>query len=118
MSRRSLPLLSTLLLAVLGGSVLAAAQKPADPAPPTTTGFGETIEVNVVNVEVFVTDKKGQRISGLTRDDFEILEDGRPAKITNFFAVEGGKTLGESPDLLAPLPTAEPGVAAPPLTAA
>ena len=36
----------------------------------------DTVEVNVVNVEVYVTDKKGNPVSGLTRDDFEIFEDG------------------------------------------
>ena len=31
---------------------------------------------------------------GLTRDDFELFEDGRPVRITNFFAVETGKPVG------------------------
>ena len=38
----------------------------------------ETIDVNIVNVDVWVTDKKGNPITGLTMDDFEVLEDGRP----------------------------------------
>jgi VWFA-related protein len=53
----------------------------------------ETVEVTVVNVEVFVTDKKGNQITGLSRDDFEVYEDGRPVSITNFYAVEGRRTL-------------------------
>ncbi len=32
--------------------------------------FFETLEVNLINVEVFVTDKKGNPITGLTKDDF------------------------------------------------
>jgi VWFA-related protein len=52
--------------------------------------FFETIDVNVVNVEVVVTDKKGNRIKGLTQDDFELREDGKLVKITNFYAVEDG----------------------------
>lgn len=55
--------------------------------------FFETLDVNVVNVEVFVTDKKGNRVRGLKREDFELREDGRPVKITNFYAVEGGKVV-------------------------
>jgi VWFA-related protein len=47
----------------------------------------ESIDVRVVNVDVTVT-SKGAPVSGLTRDDFEILEDGRPQKITNFYAAD------------------------------
>ncbi len=50
--------------------------------------FSETIDVNIVNVEVVVTDKSGQPVTGLTRDDFEILEDGKPMAVTNFYAVD------------------------------
>ncbi len=52
--------------------------------------FIDTLDVNVVNIEVFVTDKKGNPITGLTRDDFEIFEDGRPIEVTNFYAVADG----------------------------
>lgn len=50
--------------------------------------FFESIDVSVVNVDVYVTDKKGNRIRGLTRDDFELSEDGKPIQITNFYAVD------------------------------
>jgi VWFA-related protein len=55
--------------------------------PEVEATYYESIDVQVVNVEVFVTDKGGQRVTGLTREDFQILEDGRPVEITNFFAV-------------------------------
>jgi VWFA-related protein len=45
---------------------------------------GETIDVSLVNVDVFVTDQKGRRVTGLTADDFEIRENGRAQPITNF----------------------------------
>ena len=48
------------------------------------TRYGASVEVRVVNVDVVVTDKAGHRVTGLTKDDFEILEDGKPQKITNF----------------------------------
>lgn len=44
----------------------------------------ETVEVSIVNVDVFVTDKNGRRVHGLTRDDFEIFENGDRQDITNF----------------------------------
>ncbi|HEX8252515.1 MAG TPA: VWA domain-containing protein [Thermoanaerobaculia bacterium] len=53
----------------------------AQPAPLTT---GETIEVSLVNVDVVVTDRAGNRVHGLTAADFEIREDGELQPITNF----------------------------------
>ena len=86
---RLIPSLLTVLLAALP----AAAQAPASPEASTKEEtFFESIDVQVVNVEVFVTDRQGQRVSGLTRDDFEIVEDGKPVEITNFFAVAEGRS--------------------------
>lgn len=45
---------------------------------------GETIEVSIVNVDVIVTDKDGNRVTGLTANDFEIREAGKLKPITNF----------------------------------
>ncbi|HJW95493.1 MAG TPA: VWA domain-containing protein [Thermoanaerobaculia bacterium] len=47
----------------------------------------ETIEVRVTNVDVVVTDKKGNPIVGLNKDDFEIFENGKPQPVTNFYEV-------------------------------
>ena len=45
------------------------------------------VTVELVVVEVFVTDKKGNFVDNLTKDDFEIYEDGKKVKI-EYFAVE------------------------------
>jgi VWFA-related protein len=71
--------LASLLLPLLA----AAQQKPQIPA------IGETIEVSLVNLDVFVTDKTGKRVHGLTKDDFEILENGARQPITNFAEYAG-----------------------------
>ncbi len=55
--------------------------------PPGT--FGETVDVELVNVEVWVTDGKGNAVTGLTADDFEVREDGRPVTISYFDEVRG-----------------------------
>jgi len=47
----------------------------------------ESVEVHVVNVDVVVTDRQGNRVHGLTKDDFELYEDKRPQTITNFYEV-------------------------------
>lgn len=63
--------------------------------------FIERVEVNLVNVDVYITDKKGNRIEGLTQDDFELLVDKRPVAISNFYANElGTKTPREQVELL------------------
>jgi VWFA-related protein len=68
----------------------APAQAPSQkPLPPVS----ERVEVSVTNVEVVVTDSKENRVAGLNRDDFEVYQDGLPQKITNFYAVSGGKVL-------------------------
>jgi VWFA-related protein len=73
-----------LLLAV---SAPALAAPTAPPAAPQI--FGEAVEVNVVNVEVHVTDKNGNRVTDLRKGDFELLEDGKPVEISNFETVSG-----------------------------
>jgi VWFA-related protein len=57
---------------------------------------GETIDVSLVNVDVFVTDRKGRRVTGLTPADFEILENGRVQPITNFAEYGGGEPMNAS----------------------
>jgi VWFA-related protein len=51
------------------------------------TPLAETIEVRVTNVDVVVTDKAGKPVTGLTKADFEILENGKPQDITNLYEI-------------------------------
>ena len=46
------------------------------------------VEVDYVDVDVVVTDEQGNFIRDLTRDDFELLEDGKPVKVDTFSVVE------------------------------
>jgi VWFA-related protein len=64
---------------------------PGTPVGSEDQTFYESIDVNVANVEVYVTDPQGRRVQGLTKDDFQILEDGRPVEISNFFAMSEGR---------------------------
>jgi VWFA-related protein len=48
----------------------------------------ESIEVRVVNIDVVVTDRTGNPVTGLTKDDFELFENGRPQTITNLYEVK------------------------------
>ncbi len=50
--------------------------------------FFESVQVEVVNIDVYVTDADGLPVHGLTTNDFELLVDGRAVAISNFYAVE------------------------------
>jgi VWFA-related protein len=67
---------------------ITASATPVEAPPPLV----EKIDVSVVNVDVTVTDRRGQPVTGLTRDDFEILEEGKPQPISNFYAVDPAQT--------------------------
>ena len=56
--------------------------------------FSETIDVRVVNVEVVVTDRQGNRVQGLKPSDFELLVDGQPTPIAYFTEIEDGFAAG------------------------
>lgn len=58
--------------------------------------FLDTVDVYVVNLEVVVTDKDGNPVTGLERKDFEVYEDGKRVELTNFFAVEGRQAVLDS----------------------
>jgi VWFA-related protein len=56
--------------------------------------MAEMIEVRVTNVDVVVTDSKGKPVTGLTKDDFEILEAGKPQTVTNFYEIRDSTMSG------------------------
>ncbi|HEY0322671.1 MAG TPA: VWA domain-containing protein [Pyrinomonadaceae bacterium] len=64
---------------------------------PTSTPQSDQDEVvrittNLVQVDAVVTDKKGNLVTDLTADDFEIYEDGHPQKITNLSFIATAET--------------------------
>lgn len=57
--------------------------KPQQPEP---SGGDDVVRIttNLVQVDAVVTDRSGRQITDLRSDELEILEDGKPQKITNF----------------------------------
>ena len=53
--------------------------------PPTDRVFMDSVRVDVVNVEVSVTDGDGNPVYGLQREDFELIVKGQPMEISNFY---------------------------------
>ena len=52
-------------------------------AAPLLSQSSAKIDVRVINVDVSAIDPSGKAVTDLTRDDFEVLEDNQPQKITN-----------------------------------
>ncbi len=102
-------------LALLAGLMVCCVfLKGVQAAPPQ---FGELIEVNVVNVDVLVTDRGGRPVTDLRREDFEVLEDGKRVEVTNF-QVLTADALASSAPLPAPsAPSSRPVDPAPQLPA-
>lgn len=81
----------TLLLTLLCISLVAVplpAQETPSQAEPESDQPLETLrsEVNVVSLFFNVKDKKKGMVAGLTKDDFEVFEDGKPQNIKYFSA--------------------------------
>ncbi len=72
------------LLGVAAGARPAAPQAPAPPQRQPTF----PAEVELVTVDVVVTDKQGRPIRGLTAADFTVQEDGQRQGISSFEAIE------------------------------
>jgi len=94
----SLPALRALLfILLLAGFAFASAQQSApsqDQNRQDQDQAATTLKVNVNIVQLFfnVKDKKGALIPSLTKDDFQILEDGKPQTI-KYFAAESNLPL-------------------------
>ena len=95
---------SVVLIAALNTFPLAAQQKNQ---PAETPRLTESIDVRVIGVDVVVTDKKGNAVTGLTKDDFQIFENGIEKPISNFYEIEG-KTATQAVTVPAPGAPAAP----------
>ena len=58
-----------------------------DEDAPETPYFSDVMEVELVDVDIYVTDKKGRPVNNLTLEDFEVFEDGKPVNVSNFRVV-------------------------------
>ncbi|HEY7055294.1 MAG TPA: VWA domain-containing protein, partial [Vicinamibacterales bacterium] len=78
------------LLAFAGASVVTVAQQPPAPPRPDAQPPAVTfkVEVNYVEIDAVVTDAQGNFARDLTRDDFQVTEDGHPQTLSIFTPVE------------------------------
>ncbi len=79
------------LLAAVGPSLGQSSENRTSEESAPVAHFGETVDVRVVNVEVVVTDRRGEIITGLGPEDFELQIDGEPVDIQYFSEINGGR---------------------------
>ncbi|MYB20723.1 MAG: VWA domain-containing protein [Holophagales bacterium] len=96
-------------LIVLAGLLLIAAGALAQQQEDLPAVFSEVIDVRVVNIEVVVTDRDGNRVHGLKASDFELLVDGEATPIDYFTEIEEGRALASADgEAVAGVPNLEP----------
>ena len=76
----------------------------ADPAPQAAPVFPS--EVEVITIDAVVVDGDGRPVTGLTRDEFRVFEDGKPQEIVTFEpydrgATPSGEEEGQAPPVIA-----------------
>ncbi len=76
------------VVAALTFVVTAAPQSPQQPAPNTPPPVVFKVETAYVEVDATATDRQGNIVRGLTKDDFELFEDGKPQRIDVFTSVD------------------------------
>ena len=73
------------LIVFASGAVLTAGQPPP---PPQASQPTFRVQVDYVEVDVVVTDRQGQIVRDLKKEDFQVLEDGKPQAINTFTFVD------------------------------
>lgn len=92
MSMKTFACVSVFWLAALAPQDPQEAQQPPQQTAPTFRSSAAVIEVDVI-----VRDRNGKFLSGLTADDFEIFEDGKPQPVQQFYVVSGAPDTGRGP---------------------
>jgi len=71
------------------------AQTPAAPKPESQEKPTFTVQIDLVTNDVVVRDEKGNFVSDLNKDEFEIYEDGIRQDITSITVVTGGRVFNK-----------------------
>lgn len=92
------------------GSPQEVAAFPGGPGISATGTFFESVDVSIVNLDVYVRDREGSPVRGLGVGDFVVLEDGEEIEISHFAEVDGrgpasGRSIAsEAPEEIRALP--------------
>src|SRR6476660_7827586 len=81
--------LAALLVFTAGAALTAGQQPPAQPQPPPQPQQPTfRVRVDYVEVDVVVTDRQGNLVRDLKKEDFQVLEDGKNQAINTFTLVD------------------------------
>ena len=101
----SLDLVAAILAAALAGMGALALLVPSlcaqsAPGNPAQIGPAIKVEVRIVLLDVVVTNKKGEPVSGLAKEQFEVMEDGVPQTISFLEEHAGARPAHDTPETL------------------
>ena len=82
--RRRVLVYVLLIVAVAGAT---GAEEESQLRPVGGLTFADRYELTIVNVVTYVTDKKGNPVTDLAKEEFRVFQDGEEREITNFFVV-------------------------------
>ncbi len=94
-------------LGIICGTAVLAGQAPAQ--APSSQDQRFRVQIQLVTTDAIVRDAKGQFIPDLTKDDFDVYEDGVKQDLSSMTMVHGGRVT----NLLAPAPPVIEGVILP-----
>jgi VWFA-related protein len=80
--------LAALFVSVTGAALVAGQNPPAQPPPQTPQAPTFRVRVDYVEVDVVVTDRQGNLVRDLKKEDFQVLEDGKAQTINTFTMVD------------------------------
>ncbi|MCK5375898.1 MAG: VWA domain-containing protein [Acidobacteria bacterium] len=75
---------TTIFIVAAALAVLAADNDQPTQEPVNGARFGDEVDVTVANLDVFVRDREGRPVEGLTAEDFRVIQDGIEMPISNF----------------------------------
>jgi VWFA-related protein len=78
------PLLSAVSLLLVAGLCFSQSEEQRPPVPAPSQGPSIRAESRIVVVDVVVTDRRGQSVPGLSKEDFRISEDSETQLVTSF----------------------------------
>jgi VWFA-related protein len=85
------------VMVLLAGATISAGQSPSGSQTPAPQQPTFRVNVDYVEVDVLVTDARGDYVRDLKKEDFQVFEDGKPQTIANFVPIDIPIERGQQP---------------------
>jgi VWFA-related protein len=100
-TKYSLLVFAIMILVAAAAVTIAQTPKPSPTPPPVADDDVVKITTKLVQIDAVVVDKDGTPVSDLKDSDFELLQDGKPQKITHLSYVDTASVRSSQPDAAA-----------------